>query len=419
MLPIVTMVGMDVGVAFAGGVLTSLTPCVYPLIPITVSIFGARKAGTRGQAMALSGLYVLGIAVMIYLLGGFVSAYVQGLYIIIMGSFIALPLSFRHSALVLIIIWASYVIPSLLNLPSGRTGWRDIVTNLYFLTSILVIGGIGAYYMDKLRRRELRSRLQLEETTSQLKESNVKLKSLDELKTQFFANVNHELRTPLTLMLAPLKTLLEGKMGRVTPVLKDTFETMQRNGYKLLKLINNLLDLNKLEEGKMRLKVKPVNLVEFVPPLLASVKPMADQKQIRLYYQHPPQPLELTLDPDQFEKVIFNLLSNALKFTNKGGKITIYLEDKDQTVAMTVEDTGIGIPANMLETIFDRFSQVDGSKSRAQEGTGIGLALAREIVLVHKGTIHAESELGKGSRFVVELRKGEDHFDEDVLAPHR
>lgn len=377
-----------------------------------------RMKTNRGYArivMTVGFFDVLGISIMIYLLGGFVSAYVQGLYIIIMGSFIALPLSFRDSAFVLILIWASYVIPSLLNLPSGKTGWRDIVTNLYFLTSILGIGGIGAYYMDKLRRRELRSRLQLEETTSQLKESNIKLKSLDELKTQFFANVNHELRTPLTLMLAPLKTLLEGKMGRLSPVLQDTYETMQRNGYKLLKLINNLLDLNKLEEGKMRLKVKPVNLVEFVPPLLASVKPMADQRQIRLYYQHPPHPVELILDPDQFEKVVFNLLSNALKFTNRGGKITIYIEDRDQTVAMTVEDTGIGIPADMLESIFDRFSQVDGSKSRAQEGTGIGLALAREIVLVHKGTIHAESELGKGSRFIVELRKGEDHFDEDIL----
>ena len=132
--------------------------------------------------------------------------------------------------------------------------------------------------MDSIRRRELRSRIQLEETTAQLQESNVKLKSLDELKTQFFANVNHELRTPLTLMLAPLKAVLEGRMGRLTPTLKDTFETMQRNGYKLLKLINNLLDLSKLEEGKMRLKVKTVNLVEFIPPLLASVKPLADQK---------------------------------------------------------------------------------------------------------------------------------------------
>jgi response regulator RpfG family c-di-GMP phosphodiesterase/signal transduction histidine kinase len=377
-----------------------------------------RMTTNRGYALVVMtvGFFdVLGIAVMIYLLGGFVSAYVQGLYIIMMGSIVALPLSFRDSAIVFILIWASYVIPSVLNLPSGKTGWRDIVTNLFFLTSLLIIGGIGSYYMDKLRRRELRGRIQLEETTSQLKESNIKLKSLDELKTQFFANVNHELRTPLTLMLAPLKTLLEGKMGRLSAAFKDTFETMQRNGYKLLKLINNLLDLNKLEEGKMRLKVKTVNLVDFIPPLLASVKPLADQKQIRLYYQHPPHPLELTLDPDQFEKVLFNLLSNALKFTNKGGKITIYVEDKEQTVTMTVEDTGIGIPANMLESIFDRFSQVDGSKSRAQEGTGIGLALAREIVLVHKGTIRAESELGKGSRFIVEMRKGEAHFEDEVL----
>ncbi|MEN6559629.1 MAG: HD domain-containing phosphohydrolase [Acidobacteriota bacterium] len=358
---------------------------------------------------------VVGIGVMIYLLGGFASAYVQGLYIIIIGSFIALPLSFRDTNFVLAVTAASYLVPSFLNLNRGHVNWRDVVTNIYFLTSISIIGGIGSFFMDKLRQRELRSRLQLEATTSQLKESNIKLKSLDELKTQFFANVNHELRTPLTLMLAPLRSLLEGKMGHLTPILKDTYETMQRNGYKLLKLINNLLDLNKLEEGKMRLKVNALNLVEFIPPILASVKPLADQKQIRLYYQHPPHPVELTLDADQFEKVLFNLLSNALKFTNKGGKITVYIEDRDHTATMTVEDTGIGIPAEMLETIFDRFSQVDGSKSRAQEGTGIGLALAREIVLLHKGTIHAESELGRGSRFIVELLKGEDHFEDEVL----
>jgi len=358
---------------------------------------------------------ILGIAVMIYFLGGFVSAYVQGLSIIIMGSVIALPLSFRDSSLVFILIWASYIIPSVLNMPSWKANWRNVSTNLFFLTSLLIIGSIGSYFMDKLRRRELRSRIKLEETTARLQESNVKLKSLDELKTQFFSNVNHELRTPLTLILAPLKAVLEGRMGKLSPTHKDTLETMQRNGYKLLKLISNLLDLNKLEEGRMRLRLKNVNLVDFIPPLLAAVKPLADQRQVRLYCQNPPHPVDLTLDPDQFEKVVFNLLSNALKFTNKGGKITIYVEEKDRTVTMTVEDTGIGIPSNMLETIFDRFSQVDGSKSRAQEGTGIGLALAREIVLVHKGSIRAESELGKGSRFIVEMLKGEEHFDDEVL----
>jgi putative nucleotidyltransferase with HDIG domain len=373
------------------------------------------KRGYAQVAIAVALFDLIGIAAMIFLLGGFTSAYVQGLYIIIMAAVVALPLSFRDASFIFLIIWACYVIPSVMNLPSGKAVWTDIITNLFFLTSLLVMGGWGVYFMDRLRRRELRSRIQLEETTNQLKESNLKLKSLDELKTQFFANVNHELRTPLTLMLAPLKTLLEGKMGKLSPALRDTFETMQRNGYKLLKLINTLLDLNKLEEGKMRLKVRVINLVEFIPPLLASVKPLSDQKQIRLYYQHPPHPVELTLDPEQFEKIIFNLLSNALKFTPKGGKITIYVEDKDKTVTMTVEDTGIGIPADKLAAIFDRFSQVDGSKSRAQEGTGIWLALAREIVLVHQGTIRAESELGKGSRFIVEMLKGEEHFDEEVL----
>ncbi len=376
-------------------------------------------------AVTLALIDAAGIAVMIYILGGFLSSYYQGLNIIVMGMIVLIPLAFRYTIYIYVGIWLMYALPSLAQFALGQKAtvvdgvaiqtWRFVVNNLTFLTSIIVVGAIGSSVMESIRRRELRSRLQLEETTAQLKESNIKLKSLDELKTQFFANVNHELRTPLTLMLAPMKAALEGRMGRLTPALKDTVETMQRNGYKLLKLINNLLDLNKLEEGKMRLKLRAVNLAELIPPLLSSAKPMADQRQIRLYFQHPPHPVELTLDPDQFEKVVFNLLSNALKFTNKGGKITIYLEDKDQSVTMSVEDTGIGIPANMLETIFDRFSQVDGSKSRAQEGTGIGLALAREIVLVHKGTIHAESELGKGSRFIVELRKGEAHFDEDVL----
>lgn len=396
---------------------------------VGIILYALRKARsgrtTMNLALGLALLDAAGIAVMIYILGGFLTSYYQGLNIIVMGMIVLIPLAFRYTIYLYVSVWVMYTVPSVLRYLFGEKAtvvdgvpiatWRFVVNNLTFLTSILAVGAIGSWVMENIRRRELRSRLQLEEMTAQLKESNVKLKSLDELKTQFFANVNHELRTPLTLMLAPLKAVLEGRMGKLTPALKDTFETMQRNGYKLLKLINNLLDLSKLEEGKMRLKVKTVNLVDFIPPLLASVKPLADQKQIRLFYQHPPHPVDLTLDPDQFEKVIFNLLSNALKFTNKGGKITVYVEERDHTAIMTVEDTGIGIPDDMLESIFDRFSQVDGSKSRAQEGTGIGLALAREIVVVHKGRIHAESELGRGSRFIVELQKGEEHLDEAVL----
>jgi len=360
-------------------------------------------------AIALALFDVGGIAIMIWSQ----NSYVQGLYIIVIGLVVSVPLTFRDTVFLYAMIWLSYVLPSSFNL--SRVGWLNIIYNLFFLTSFILIGALGSYVMDRLRRRDLRSRIQLEEMTGKLQESNAKLKTLDELKTQFFANVNHELRTPLTLMLAPLQAILNHKMGKISPVLKDTLETMQRNGYKLLKLINNLLDLTKLEEGKMRLKIKRVNFIEFTSALLSSVKPLADQKQIKLFFQHPPQAIDLTIDPDQFEKVTLNLLSNALKFTPKGGRITIYIEDKEKTIVMAVADTGIGIPANMLETIFDRFSQVDGSMSRPQQGTGIGLSLAREIVALHQGTIRAESELGKGSRFIVEVLKGEDHYPAEVL----
>ena len=360
-------------------------------------------------AIALALFDVGGIAIMIWSQ----NSYVQGLYIIVIGLVVTVPLTFRDTIFLYVMIWLSYALPSFFNI--SRVSWLNIIYNLFFLTSLILIGALGSYVMDRLRRSELRSRAQLEEMTGKLQESNAKLKTLDELKTQFFANVNHELRTPLTLILAPLKAILENKMGKVSAALKDTLETMQRNGYRLLKLINNLLDLTKLEEGKMRLKIRTVNFIDFTSSLLSSVKPLADHKQIRLYFQHPPHDIALTVDPDQFEKVILNLLSNALKFTPPGGKITVYLEDKDSTICMTVEDTGIGIPANMLETIFNRFSQVDGSMSRPQEGTGIGLSLAREIVLLHLGSIRAESELGKGSRFIVEVVKGEDHFSAEVL----
>jgi putative nucleotidyltransferase with HDIG domain len=364
-------------------------------------------------AITLAIFDVAGISVMIYFLGGFATTYVQGLYIIIMGLVVAVPLSFRDTILLYVMIWASYAIPSFINLPSGR--WQDVFNNLFFLTAIITIGAIGSFIMDNIRRRELRSRIQLEEMTEKLSESNEKLKTLDELKTQFFANVNHELRTPLTLMLAPLKSVLDGNMGKTTPSLKSTLDMMQRNGYKLLKLINNLLDLTKFEGGKMRLKVKPVNMSDFINDLLQSVRAMADQKKIRLYYQHPPHDVELTVDPDQFEKVVLNLLSNALKFTPERGKITLYLEDQESSVSFEIEDTGIGIPPDMLDTIFDRFSQVDGSASRSHEGTGIGLSLVREIVTLHGGTVRAESQLGKGTRFIVNLPKGDAHYSDEIL----
>jgi response regulator RpfG family c-di-GMP phosphodiesterase/signal transduction histidine kinase len=371
--------------------------------------------GYRNIAIALTVFDVAGIAVMIQLLGGFATPYVQGLYLIILGMVVVVPLAFKATIILYLFIWASYAIPGYLMARRIGSDWRDVFTNLYFLSAMVILGFAGSYIMERIRRRELQSRIRLEQLTNELRESNLKLKSLDKLKTEFFSNVSHELRTPLTLMLAPLVPMLDQKMGRISAKQKETIESIRHNGFKLLKLINNLLDLAKLEEGKMRLKVKKVDFVEYTGPFLTTIKPLADRKRIKLFLQHPPHKVDLVIDPDQFEKVIMNLLSNAVKFTPENGRITIYVEDTETSVILTVEDTGKGIPEDMLVSIFDRFSQVDGSLSRSHEGTGIGLSLAMEIVLLHGGRIHAESKLGQGSRFIVELRKGDAHFGEDVL----
>ncbi|MGD0781853.1 MAG: HAMP domain-containing sensor histidine kinase, partial [Candidatus Aminicenantales bacterium] len=266
--------------------------------------------GFANVCIALTVFDSVGIAVMIQLLGGFTSAYVQGLYLIILGMVIVVPLAFRKTVVLYVMIWASYAVPGFLSLSRSSGDLRSVFSNLFFLTAIVVLGFFGSYIMDGIRRRDLRSRIQLEETTAKLQESNTKLKTLDELKTQFFANVNHELRTPLTLMLAPLGPLIDGQMGRLTVKQKDTALTIRHNGLKLLKLINNILDLTKLEEGKMRLKPKPLDFVYFINSLLAAVKPLTDHKSIKLYFQHPSHSLAVTVDPDQFEKIVLNLLSN-------------------------------------------------------------------------------------------------------------
>ena len=369
--------------------------------------------------MALLIIDAFGIALMIQMMGGFMSAYYQGLTLVIMCMMALMPFTIREAVIVSSVVWASYVVPSLVMIQLEALDWRIMFNNLFFLSAIIIIGGFASHVMDNIRRRGLRSLIRLEDTSKKLRESNIKLKSLDELKTQFFANVNHELRTPLTLMLAPLNHFLTGKMGKITSQQKDALSTMKNNGLKLLRLINDLLDLTKLEEGQMRLKIETVDFTEFISSLLSSVKPLADQKEIRLYFQHPPHPLKVTLDPDHFEKVVLNLLSNAVKFTDEGGRITIYLEETDSRLILTVEDTGIGMPKDQLKNIFDRFSQIDGSLSRRHSGTGIGLSLAYEIVKLHNGKIKAESEPGKGSQFTVELKKGERHFSKNVLDRRR
>lgn len=248
--------------------------------------------------------------------------------------------------------------------------------------------------LDLERKVEERTH-ELSESKAELERSYQKLQELDQVKTQFFANISHELRTPLTLILAPLESILH--RDTLQGDLREDVNSMYQNGLRLLKLINNLLDMAKIDAGKMQLSYIKTDFIKFVKGIIASVSPMAEKKEISLSFSGPDQLSEFYFDRDKLEKVLLNIIFNSLKFTNPRGRVDVSCERRDDHVIVRVSDTGIGIAQENIHKLFNRFSQVDASSSRRFEGTGIGLALSKELIELHNGEIWAESELGKGT----------------------
>ncbi len=244
-----------------------------------------------------------------------------------------------------------------------------------------------------------------------LQASYEKLRELDQLKSDFFANVSHELRTPLTMSLAPLESILNGEKGEIPPDAAKYLRIVHQNGLRLLKLINDLLDFSKVEAGKMKLTVEENNIVKLAQILLSSVDSWADRSHLAVEFAAEAGVPKIYFDRDKIEKVILNLLSNAIKFSRPGGKINLRISRVEENVYVAVSDTGIGIPKENLHKVFERFSQLNGAASGGQRGTGIGLSLAKELVELHGGKIRVESKQGKGSTFTFDLPIGKDHFD--------
>ncbi|WP_460676871.1 7TM diverse intracellular signaling domain-containing protein [Hymenobacter coalescens] len=243
------------------------------------------------------------------------------------------------------------------------------------------------------------------------------LQELDELKTKFFTNISHELRTPLTLIISPLEQLLSEARQRQEEAAHPEYALMLRNARRLLQLINQLLDIARLEAGQTRLAAAPVDLVRTVRTNVLAFESLAVSHEVELRFESDLETLEVYLDADQFDKVLYNLLGNALKFTPAGGHVVVSVESQAGRALLRVRDTGVGIPAEHLPLIFDRFHQVDDSHTRHHEGSGIGLALVKELVALHHGHIRASSVLGQGSTFVVELPLGKAHLQPDELHP--
>ncbi|OON66725.1 hypothetical protein B0919_21315 [Hymenobacter sp. CRA2] len=243
------------------------------------------------------------------------------------------------------------------------------------------------------------------------------LQELDELKTKFFTNISHELRTPLTLIISPLEQLLSEARHRPEADTPPEYTLMLRNARRLLQLINQLLDISRLEAGQTRLAAAPVDMVQAVKTNVLAFESLAVSHDVDLRFESNVPTLEVYLDTDQFDKVLYNLLGNALKFTPAGGQVVASVEAQAGRAVLRVRDTGMGIPAEHLPLIFDRFHQVDDSRTRRHEGSGIGLALVKELIGLHHGHIRVSSTLGQGTTFVVELPLGHAHLRAEELRP--
>ena len=250
------------------------------------------------------------------------------------------------------------------------------------------------------RTRELRER------EAQLESRNAQLAELHEARSRLFANASHEFRTPLTLILGPLRGLVDGRHGALPAAVHAQLELAVRNGQRLLRLVNQVLDLARLQAGAVALDRATYDLLVFARATTLAFVPLAERRGVTLRFVADASALPGAFDVEQLEKVLLNLLSNALKFTEPGGAVVVTVARDGDHATIAVRDTGVGIAPEQLPRVFERFYQADASATRRYEGTGIGLALARELVELHGGEIRAESVLGAGSTFVVRLPLG-------------
>ncbi len=298
--------------------------------------------------------------------------------------------------------------------------WRSKPAYALYL---LLIGTIlYTSWRFQLNRLRLKHQLALEHMEAE------KLQEIDGLKSRFFANISHEFRTPLTLILGPIPKWLPRLRNHE---LKQDLQLMQRNANRLYRLINQLLDLSKLESGSMILQAREENIVQLLRGYVQSFESQAKIRKIALKFSAEQESIHLYVDRDKIEKIVYNLLSNAFKFTQEGGKIAIVIHNppvsplmhkggnegrSGEYIEISVSDTGQGIPADKINRVFDRFYQADDSSVREQEGSGIGLALTKELVELHHGKITVQSMQNEGTTFTIWLPLGKEHLrKQDII----
>jgi signal transduction histidine kinase len=362
------------------------------------------------------GLVITGVGMLavIGVAGGLSGDYWPGIMILFLGVPVLLPLSPSQSGSIVGVLTCGF---AALPVVTGEApSLRGYLVPVFFAAGAALECVASSALLERLRLAEFLQRREIEKAHDELAQ-------LDRAKARFTANVHHELRTPLTLMLAPLEGMLSGDFGAMTDTLSHYLRTMHVNGLRLLKLINNLLDLAKIESRQLEVRRRSCQVGRLVQDVATGARPMAEQKGIELVTVGLNAAPTVYADLDAIEKVVVNLVGNALKFTDEGGRIELRGEAWDPDAAggvaspaaaiesglhLVVSDSGIGLEPEELARVFDRFAQVDTSATRRHEGTGIGLSLAKELMEAHEGRIWAESAgLGQGTQMHVVLPVGE------------
>lgn len=291
------------------------------------------------------------------------------------------------------------------------------IWNTWWVNLLYVFMFLGLLYL--LRRYELnRLKLKLDLEINQVEAE--KRSEIDIEKNKFFSNISHEFRTPLTLILGPLERIIDDQKNNEQ---QQELLLIRRNAQRLQTLINQLLSLSKLESGKMKLHTRPQNIVQLGHVFVRSFESLAKEQEIKLEFASDAEKHIVYIDALKFEKIANNLISNAMKFTERGGKIKVAIrkavigegQDLKEGVNILISDTGIGIRKEKLPHIFDRFYQVDEEQMKTYLGTGIGLALTKELIELHHGSISADSEAGIGTTFTIFLQSGKEHLSDDEI----
>lgn len=353
---------------------------------VVVSLF-LRNARVKFFTMIGALCIQLMINYMIVVTEGADSGYYAGLNLTVIAMGLILPAVTHETIIFGATTIGLYVLACIY---SGMLGNNNaLVEHVFFLLGTAIIASFSTYFLERRRYQEFL-------LSYELAQRNRELDELNRQRADFFANISHELRTPLTLILAPVQEILTGST-HLPDRLATRLGVVKDNALRLLKLVNDLLDVIRMEEGAQKLEIRPVNLSGLISALVEGMVYLAATKNIELEKQLPTSPLVVEADSRSLEKILVNVINNAIKFTQQGGAITVSLSRHGSEAVVQVRDNGIGIDKQDQERIFERFRQVDGTSTRRYRGTGLGLALVKELTEHMGGSVGVDSELGKGT----------------------